>query len=167
MYTTYVPFLYTSYLWYSYVYLRTLYQDQAIQHRKIWRSASGLKNKERNFPGRTDEKSLKMWISRSPGFNTGASKHEAEVPTARCDSHNKQLWFLSEHQPGYICNGVVVFSVTTRTKKFNTIANGKLQNAPTGFTMYADVYLSVPMYNSRTSKRFFIKFDISVFFLNL
>ena len=87
-----------------------------------------------------------MWISRSPGFNTGASKHEAEVPTAHYDSHNKQLRCLSEHQPGGLCNGVVVFSVKTRTKTFNTIASEKLQNAPTGFTKYTDVYPSGPMY---------------------
>lgn len=98
---------------------------------------------------------MEQWISRSPGFNTEASKHEAEVPTARCDSHNKQLRYLSEHQPGDVCNGVVVFSVKTRTKTFNTTASGKLQNAPTGFTMYADVYPSVTMYNSIASKRFF------------
>jgi len=107
-----------------------------------------------------------MRISPSPGFNTEASKQEAEVLTARCDSHNKQLRYLSEHQPGDLCNGVVVFSVKTRTKTFNTIASGKLQNAPTGFTTYADVYPSVPMYNSRTSKRFLLNL-ISQCFWNL
>lgn len=111
--------------------------------------------KERNFPGRTVETPWKMWISRSPGFNTGASKHEAEVPTARYDSHYKRLRYLSEHHPNDFCNGVVVFSVKTRTKTFNTIAGGKLQNAHTGFAMYTDVYPSVPMYNLRPSKRVF------------
>jgi len=106
-----------------------------------------------------------MWISRSPGFNTGASKHEAEVPTARCDSHYKKLRYLSENQPGDLCNGVVVFSVKTTTKTLNTIASGKLPNAPTGFAMYTDVYPSVPMYKSRNSKRGgVIKFDISVIY---
>jgi hypothetical protein len=97
-----------------------------------------------------------MWITRSPGFNTEASKHETEVPTARCDSHNKQLQYLSEHQPRDLCNGVVLFSVKTGRKTFKTTAGAKFQNAPTGFTMYADVYPSVPLYNSRTSKRFFL-----------
>jgi hypothetical protein len=44
-----------------------------------------------------------------------------------------------------------------------TQSQAGLQNAPTAFTIYADVYPAVPMYNSRTSKRVFIKFDISVF----
>jgi len=128
--------------------------------------SDGLKiKKERNFPGRTVEKPWKMWVSRSPGFNTGASKHEAKVPTARCDSHYKQLRYFSDNQPGDLRNGVVVFSVKTRTKTLNTIASRKFQNAPTGFAMYTDVCPSVPMYKSRTSERFFfIKFDISVFY---
>jgi hypothetical protein len=61
------------------------------------------------------------------------------VPTARRDSHTKQVRYLSEQQPGDICNGVAVFSVKTGTKTFSTIASGKLQNTPTSFTMYADV----------------------------
>lgn len=78
-----------------------------------------LKNKGRNwhFPGRTDENHEKCGSVGLSGFNLRASKHDAEVPTARCDPHNKQLRYPLEHSPGDLCNREAVFSVSQEQKR--------------------------------------------------